>query len=148
MNWLQTLLRQSRNGRKFNLSQEIVRTRLREIQLGWEGWSKARRAKVSTWIGFWERTMGELEWLWWEGGWWDGGRTVGEFVQQAQHVARHSGLSGTPHLLCTSKILLSTTTLLAIHIYQPHSQFYMNFTLQCRLYIERACYLRQPQSAS
>ena len=35
-----------------------------------------------------------------------------------------------------------------MHIYQPHSQFYMNFTLQCRLYIERACYLRQPQSAS
>lgn len=45
MNWLQTLLRQSRNGRKFNLSQEIVRTRLREIQLGWEGWSKAQESK-------------------------------------------------------------------------------------------------------
>ena len=109
---------------------------------------RLRRAKVSPWIVFLERTMGELERLWWEGGWRDGGRTVGEFVQQAQHVARHSGPSGTPHLLCTSKILLSTTTLLAIHIYQPHSQFYMNFTLQCRLYIERACYLRQPQSAS
>ena len=81
-------------------------------------------------------------------GWWDGGRTVGEFVQQAQHVARHSGPSGAPHLLCTSKILLSTIILLAIHIYQPHSEFYTSYTLQCRLYIERACYLRQPQSAS
>ena len=29
---------------------------------------RLRRAKVSPWIGFWERTMGELEWLWWEGG--------------------------------------------------------------------------------
>ena len=44
---------------------------------------------------------------------------MGEFVQQAQHVARHSGPSGAPHLLCTSKILLSTIILLAIHIYQP-----------------------------
>lgn len=46
---------------------------------------------------------------------------MGEFVQQAQHVARHSGPSGTPHLLCTSKILLSTTTLLAIHKYINHT---------------------------
>ena len=65
---------------------------------------------------------------------------MGEFVQQAQHVARHSGPSGAPHLLCTSKILLSTIILLAIHIYQPHSEFYTSYTLQCRLYIERACY--------
>ena len=48
MNWLQSLLRQSRRGRKFNLSQEIVRTRLREIQPGWEGWSKAQESKGVT----------------------------------------------------------------------------------------------------
>ena len=56
---------------------------------------------------------------------------MGEFVQQAQHVARHSGPSGAPHLLCTSKILLSTTTVLAIHIYQPHSEFYNNLLGPC-----------------
>ena len=149
MNWLQTLLRQSRNGRKFNLSQEIVRTRLREIQLGWEGWSKAQESKGVTMDRFFGENDG-----------WVGKTLVGRWLARWREdcgwvcttsTARSSALRtqrDASLALHIQDIALYNNSACYSQIYQPHSQFYMDFALQCRLYIERACYLRQPQSAS